>query len=62
MKQAKRADAMHRKCGNCAKTIRIKYDDKNVACVPHLKLMPADHPGECEHYTPDGMLEAAPPP
>lgn len=56
MKEARRAGVAQARptCGNCYGTLRIKGDANHVACVMHLKIMPADHPGECEYYRPVG--------
>lgn len=52
MKRAKQLGGAYARptCGNCDKTLKIKHDMNNVACVAQLKIMPADHPGECEYY------------
>lgn len=51
MKAAKHtATGMRRTCGNCASVVKIKDDPDNVACVVHLKIMPADYAADCEHH------------
>ncbi|OGS90443.1 MAG: hypothetical protein A2Z95_04350 [Gallionellales bacterium GWA2_60_18] len=50
MKQAKQSSALRRTCGNCDWTLRSKSDANQVVCVAHLKIMPVDHSGECDHY------------
>jgi hypothetical protein len=52
MRRAKRSGVapVRPTCGNCDRTLKIKGDLSSVACVTQLKIMPADHPGECEYY------------
>lgn len=51
MKEAKQHKAMYR-CGNCAKTIKLRHDADNVACTAHLTIMPTDHVMDCGEYEP----------
>lgn len=49
-----------RTCGNCGRALKISSKPGYVACSAHLKVMPAEHPGECEHYRPNVENPARP--
>jgi len=41
---------LHRSCGRCDKTIRMREDSNNLLCTATLDVVQVNYEDVCEHY------------